>query len=293
MNGRVFIEQLRNQLDCNTDVELAHKLSKPPARIAQLKQQEDLSPITITRIIKDIFEENGHTDNEQSQVQFSGADFVEKLKEQFDCNTDTALGTTLQVNNIANWKQRTEFSPKWMARIIKSAVDVNCEHVITEQFKNIDKEISNSIKTIIEYIPIRPLHQSGQKRVIIKTQDGYGHLKLRDQIEDKYGIYIFYNSSCCPVYVGKAKDTELWTESNSAYGRVYKGHVYGVNYKMGHQKQLNTYSLSKREVKMYELVSYYSSYEVHKGLIDKVEALLIRSFINDLSNVRVENLDNV
>jgi hypothetical protein len=44
-----------------------------------------------------------------------------------------------------------------------------------------------------------------------------------------------------------------------------------------------------RRVPLHELAEYLSAYQVAEGLIGELESLLIRSFANDLLNVRMEN----
>lgn len=296
MQGKDFIDRLRKNFDCERDADLANKLSVKSYRIAQLKRDTDISERKMANFVSVVNtnEIENQTENSAGNT-FDGINFVEQLKNQFGCNNDADLARTLlkTAQTIYGWKQNTNLSPLVIARIIKESTEASYENGKRELNQKIEENISNAIKTIIEYIPIRPVHKSGQKSVTIQAADGYGHLRIRGKIENKNGIYIFYNSSCCPVYVGKAKHTKLWAESNSAYCRVYKGQFYGVNYSTEYQKQRETYSLSKRDVNLYDIVSYYSAYEVNEHLIDKVEALLIRSFINDLSNVKVESLDNV
>jgi hypothetical protein len=41
-------------------------------------------------------------------------------------------------------------------------------------------------------------------------------------------------------------------------------------------------------VPLYELASYFSAYEVTDGMVDEVEAMLVRGFANDLLNARME-----
>jgi hypothetical protein len=41
-------------------------------------------------------------------------------------------------------------------------------------------------------------------------------------------------------------------------------------------------------VPLHELAIYFSAYQVDDEMVDKLEALLVRSFANDLLNVRME-----
>lgn len=44
----------------------------------------------------------------------------------------------------------------------------------------------------------------------------------------------------------------------------------------------------KEPVALYHLANYMSAYQVSTGLINKIEALIVRSFANDLLNIRME-----
>jgi hypothetical protein len=50
-------------------------------------------------------------------------------------------------------------------------------------------------------------------------------------------------------------------------------------------------TIKKQPVALHEIASYMSAYEVEGRLIGRLEALIVRSFANDLLNVKMESID--
>ena len=48
--------------------------------------------------------------------------------------------------------------------------------------------------------------------------------------------------------------------------------------------------IKRQTVALHDIAHYMSAYEVAEGLIGKFEALIVRTFANDLLNVRMETL---
>jgi len=224
-----------------------------------------------------------------------GIDFVEKLKIEFECGTDKELSEVLgrSVANISRWRRSKEISPMVAARAMRELAERVEGETESLRAQLREKQVSQSITTLVEYSPISALHRASARDSQIKSSDGYGHLRIRDRLENKRGIYIFYSSLCRPIYVGKSNQTELWRECNSAFNREFKGDLFKVNYPSENQKMPKELKLSRHAVKVYEVAAYLSAYEVDVALVDKVEALMIRSFVSELSNVRIENLAEI
>lgn len=145
---------------------------------------------------------------------------VSKLKEKFNCTKDSDLCRELGMKQatLAQWKNRDSLSELQIANAMIGLRGASANAVRN----GIADALSSAISALVEYAPIAPLNKAGAKGVQIKTRDGYGHLNLRATLEGQHGIYIFYSSLGRPIYVGKAKDTELWGEANSAFGRDLK-----------------------------------------------------------------------
>ena len=119
---------------------------------------------------------------------------------------------------------------------------------------------------------------------------------LKDRLAASCGVYIFSDSRGQAIYAGKTervKTQKLWAEISNAFNRDRDiqrikrvGHPKrNVEFKAGEEKQRQIYD---RPVRLHELASYLSAYEVANGMIGKVEALLVRGFANDLLNVKME-----
>jgi hypothetical protein len=108
-------------------------------------------------------------------------------------------------------------------------------------------------------------------------------------------VYLFFDSRGQAIYAGRARKQTLWKEVNLAFNRA-RGEVQKIK-RVIHPKRSQEYKTSDEKarqivgqaVSLHELAHYLSAYAVRDGLIDKVEAMLVRSFANDLLNIRMEN----
>lgn len=104
---------------------------------------------------------------------------------------------------------------------------------------------------------------------------------------------MFYDSRGEALYVGKAKEQNLWDEMKSAFNRDRQtqkiravNHPYtGTGFKPAYE--------SPRKIELFhmqlaDLATYFSAYEVDNDMINNIEALLVRTFANGLLNARME-----
>jgi hypothetical protein len=206
--------------------------------------------------------------------------------------SERALASELGVNidTIRSWKNKTALSGHQIANLVAS-VKKSAEKGLLQR----------SIRTIVEFFQIETAKsQGGNHQEIFSTwsEDGNSHQYLRglrEELERCNGIYIFYDSSGRAIYVGKATKT-LWQELKNAFNRK-RGDVQSI-YRVKHpQKNYNFKSSEEKSrqirrlsVPIFELAAYFSAYEVPNDLINKLEALMVRAFANDLLNVRMERL---
>lgn len=116
---------------------------------------------------------------------------------------------------------------------------------------------------------------------------------LRKRLTEAHGIYIFHDSRGRAIYAGKAVEQSLWKEMNNAFNRD-RGEVQNIK-RAYHPVSRGTFGggqvkIKKQAVALHHIASYVSAYEVPDGLIGKFEALIVRSFANDLLNVRMETI---
>jgi hypothetical protein len=117
---------------------------------------------------------------------------------------------------------------------------------------------------------------------------------LKDELLEHHGVYVFFDSRGQAIYTGKARRLSLWKEINSAYNRQ-RGDVQRIK-RVNHPTRRQEYRTSEEKarqirdiaVPLHEIASYFSAYHVADSMINDLEALLVRSFANDLLNVRME-----
>ncbi len=118
---------------------------------------------------------------------------------------------------------------------------------------------------------------------------------LKDELSEHHGVYIFFDSRGQAIYTGKARRQTLWKEINLAFNRR-RGDVQKMK-RVRHPERKQDYRTSDEKarqitehvVSLHELAAYFSAYRVEDSMIDDLEALLVRSFANDLLNKKMEN----
>lgn len=191
---------------------------------------------------------------------------IDVLKQTYQC-TDKELGRRLGLGNakIANWKQNGA-SQKGN---VESLVNAIVKHAI-----------KNSYTPIAELKEIKAVSKGTSFEVDVKlSPKAMGTV----QAECSGGIYIFYDSRGKAIYAGKSQKSSqqsLWKEINDAYNRDRNRGQTIICYDKGR--------LRKKTYHLYEVAKYITIYLVHEFAIKDFEALLIRSFPNDLTNIRME-----
>lgn len=148
--------------------------------------------------------------------------------------------------------------------------------------------IKNTYLPIVELVPVVSRESSHGKAY--EMEIGFNPKEVKD-VETKIkklkgGVYVFYDSLGKAIYVGKteeSKNNTLWDEMKSAYNRERPSQI--IYKKIGKRIQKRSYFL-------YEVAHYVTIYQVDKYAIRDFESLLIRTFPNDLTNVRMETKDD-
>jgi hypothetical protein len=212
---------------------------------------------------------------------------LEAFKHKLDVTTDRqlteALGITQQT--LIGWRKNDKIlNANQLASLLKKAINRGKEDAR-----------QHSIKPIVEYYPIKATpSKQGAKWEIIKTSQPREQ-KIKAILAKEHGIYVFYNSQCNAIYVGKAKQRNLWGEIKSAFNRDRDPQVL---WRVSHPTTGDTFLMASekprriRRMKVYlhDIAHYFSAYSVEKALIDNAEAFLIRVFANDLTNEQIEKI---
>jgi hypothetical protein len=213
------------------------------------------------------------------------------LKKKLNVTTDRNLADKLGVKQQSLWYWRHDkaVTPRQIANLVDSSRRIARKDAHT-----------STLRPIVEFFKIST-QQSGKsgKPKLFATEDDMGtphpyYLGLQAELKNGRGIYLFFDSRGRAIYAGKARRQSLWTEMTLAFNRD-RGAVQKIR-RTKHPQNKVLYRTSEeklrqikeRQVPLYELASYFSAYHVDDEMIDPLEALLVRSFANDLLNVRME-----
>lgn len=195
------------------------------------------------------------------------------------------LGVT--VGTLINWKNRDEdLSPIQVAAALAKS-----------RSAAVRKAQIETIQPIVELYPISRC--SSAREANWEVFDGGKNATLYAQglkaaLQDSYGIYIFYDSRGQALYVGKAREQTIWKEMNHAFNRS-RGEVQSI--KLTHHPDRNQEfqpgyeklrKIKDTKLDLYDLSCYFSAYHVDDGMIEDLEALMVRGFANSLLNVKME-----
>lgn len=220
-----------------------------------------------------------------------GIEVIEALKRKFDLYSDKQLGAQLGISTVAihNWKKRKSCTWRQVAGLVYSASKASATTVR-----------QTAIRPVVEFFPIDwSDSKTGANYELFGTDDENGdphpyYIGLRQELQQHHGVYLFYDSRGQVIYAGKAKQQSLWKEMNLAFNRE-RGATQKIK-RVAHPERRISYKTSDEksrqindeEVPLWDLASYFSAYEVTDGMINDVEALLVRGFANDLLNKRME-----
>jgi len=216
---------------------------------------------------------------------------ISSLKKKLRVATDTALAAKLgmSIPSVQGWKNRSTVTPRQLAELVFRANRAGA--------KNFQAQ---AIRPLVEFFQIeRSDSKQGASFEIFSGRDESGDehpyfAGLKAELKEHHGVYLFFDSRGQAIYTGKARRLSLWKEINLAYNRE-RGEVQAIK-RVKHPTRKQPYRTSDEkarqitdaEVPLYELATYFSAYHVADSMIGDLEALLVRSFANDLLNVRME-----
>lgn len=186
---------------------------------------------------------------------------IKYLKKSNNCDSEKALAKKINVNtsDFSNWKSGLSCGEN----AVKKLIDAIVNHSVRIIYK-----------PILELQPIKS--DAGGNMCIGNSEEESDQWKEK---LNEQGIYLFYDSMGKAIYAGRTNTQSLWSEMSSALIRERKIQKL---YKYNHGQ------IKKQPYCLYEVAHYVSAYAVHKEAIKDFEALIIRAFPNDLTNVRME-----
>ncbi|MBB6132430.1 transposase [Massilia aurea] len=220
------------------------------------------------------------------------AELISALSQKLGTTSQSELANVLgiTVGTLINWKNRDE--------------DLSALQVASALAKSrsaaVRKSQFDTIQPIVELYAISRCESPKSAGWLVFNGGVSANLYakgLRDALCESYGIYIFYDSRGSALYVGKAKEQTIWKEMNLAYNRkrdIQK--ISLVNHPNRNQEFKPGYEKLRQpkdtQLELFDLACYFSAYHIDDGMIDDLEALMVRGFINDLLNVRIETFSH-
>lgn len=278
MKGKQLIEAFKKKFRFETDTDLRRELGISHVALLNWRKRS----IT-TRMMADLV-------SRLSGERLKGSELIDDLMGRFGTDVLQQLGRTIGVSNqaIQNYRKRRAVTVRQVVGLARTAF-------LSGQ-QGLRK---TAIRPIVEFFPLRKapsLHKA--KFDLFSTKDEKGKVHpyldgLRTELNAHNGVYIFFDSRGQAIYVGRARLQTLWKEMLSAFNRAREVQKIRrvrhpsrkVAYKTSDEKSRQ---IRERSVPLHELAGYFSAYHVDLGLIDEIESMLVRSFANDVLNMRME-----
>lgn len=218
----------------------------------------------------------------------NAGDLIDAIKNKLGISTDNQLAKYLGMTQpaLVQWRKRkTALSPLQIANTLVKAKEAS------------KKEAHRSaIQPVVEFFPITAVEvgKAGRQEVFETGKSAGKHENgLRSTLEDAQGLYIFYDTRGRALYAGQTKKQNLWKEMHGAFNRdrsaqiitLVNHPVNDVEFKPAHAQVRQP---KDKNLKLHDLAAYFSAYSIADGMIDDLEALLVRVFPNDLLNFKME-----
>ena len=215
-------------------------------------------------------------------------ELIDALAKKLDTKSQGELADVLgvTVQTLINWKNRNEdLSPQQVATALSKS---RAAAVLKSQFE--------TIRPIVEFYRINRCltRREAAWQVFDGGADDILYAQgLKKALDEGCGIYIFYDSRGHALYVGKAREQSIWKEMNLAFNRKREVQTIAlVNHPERNQEFKPGYEKLRQpkdtQLELFDLAHYFSAYQVDDGMIDDLEALMVRGFANDLLNVKME-----
>lgn len=215
-------------------------------------------------------------------------ELIAELKRKYGIRTNRALAAKLGMSEVAlnNWSRRVKpLTPRQVANALESSAA-----------SAVESSQRGTIRALVEFFPIEA-HEVGKvgKYEVVPTGNtaGQHYTGLRKVLESEKGLYIFYDTRGRALYAGQTKKQNIWKEMNLAFNRdrsaqtvtLAKHPKKDVQFLTANEKVRQPRSVN---LKLHDLAAYFSAFAVADGMIDELEALLVRAFPNDLLNYKME-----
>lgn len=215
------------------------------------------------------------------------SELFDEIKKQYGFTSDSEIAALLGLtaSRISQLKTRTG---NLTARQVNSFIQKAAENAYSEA-------VGDAIKPVVEMYKIERIEskQDINWELLPTGPTKTRNVAIRKYLEGSKGIYVFFDSLGCAIYVGKTERQNIWKEMTNAFNRTRSNHAaFLVDHPITGQAFSPAYETSrqprKKQVYLFDTAHYFSAYEVKPGLIPKLEALLVRCFCNTLTNKKME-----
>ena len=229
-----------------------------------------------------------------------GSDLIDALKNGFSQKSELSDLLDIPEGQISgrNLSELLGISESTVSNL-SSTDEVSVKQIINLLVSSNKAVLQSAIIPIVELYPVDKTFQEANYELFPCYDDNGKVLKyqkgLRDELMKYSGVFIFFDSSGKTIYVGRTEDQNLWKEMNNAFNRERDGVIKRVSHPSQNRDFVRCEDMNRQiknsKIKFYEMTYYISAYKVSYSLISKVESLLIRSYANALTNIKMENLN--
>ncbi|MDE8345738.1 MAG: hypothetical protein POH28_06110 [Acidocella sp.] len=221
----------------------------------------------------------------------TGEAIVDGFRRIFRVSNDSDVAIKLGVTSgaISQWRQLKTITARQIIGLVLKSQEA--------AVRQVEKA---GIQPVVEFFPLNKKRVGKGNNFEMfddhaGSQEPHPYLSgLKAELESHHGVYVFFDSSGRAIYAGKARIQNLWKEMNLVFNRNRKD-LQTIK-RVKHPSIKSTYKTSDEKsrqiigvsIPLHELAAYVSAYAVKDGLISVVEAMLVRSFANDLLNKRME-----
>lgn len=277
-----LLTTLRKLLDCKTEKQLSKELGVTQQTIVNWKNKGELSNRELTNLLTKTFKAG-------EKYAIDTQKLLPKLKSGFGVKTDAALAEKLGVTGpaINNYNKTGYLTLRNLVNLFRETRSSGIEEGKAEL-------LDFPFRPIVEFYRCDATYTSQGASFHVFDKNRKREQQIAKLLSNAKGIYVFYDSQGRPIYIGKAKDQSLWRELKHAYNRS-REHAQKI-WRVSHPTTGQSFSpasenprkIALTETFLYETAHYFSAYRVNENMIEDVEALLIRTFANVVTNTRIE-----
>jgi hypothetical protein len=254
------LKLLAGEFDLDGQNEIAKFLHLTQGRVSQINSANNLTKTHIKTFLRRAFQAGQRESREESNTKLLNS-FGKMRNLVTQLNLASALEKTQGA--VAQWKSGySQISERTIDSILKKASPL-------------------AIRGLVEMEEIDPGQPGASHWYFYNAKTNAKRTHLLKKLKHKRGIYVYFDATGRPTYVGKADRTTLDKEvENRLNHEIKKGRIaYGKNMK------------KNPKLRQGEIVRFISAYEISpREAIPLAEALLIRTMANVQYNKRLEKL---